>query len=87
MANLVNADRNYIENTDVVDRKTLFQPLAGLLEQHIRVASPKDLWLLAWLHLHCGNKSRALEITEMGVERDPTNSYCARLLERLRSSG
>ena len=85
MANLVNGDRNFIENTDVLDRQTLFRPLAALMEQHLREASPLDLWRLAWLHLHTGNKDRALEVAEMGLSKDPHNSYCARLVERLRS--
>jgi len=84
MANLVNADRKFIETTDVIDRQTLLRPLAGLLEQHIRTASPIDLWRLAWLHLHSGNKSRALEVAEMGLDKDPNDSYCAQLVEKLR---
>ena len=67
MANLVNGDRSFIESTDVSDRQTLIRPLAGLMEQHLREASPIDLWRLAWLHLHSGNKDRALEVAEMGL--------------------
>ena len=68
---------------DVAERGALFRPVAALMERHIKQASATELSRLAWLHLHAGDTRRALEVAEIGIEREPGNSFCQRLIERL----
>jgi NB-ARC domain len=86
IAYLLNADRSVIEGTEVWERQALLKPLAALLERHLKDATADDLSRLAWLHLHAGDKTRALEVSEIGLKRDPSHPYCARLAEKLRGS-
>ena len=83
MAQWLNAERDVFSPMEVEDRKTLFGPMAGLLERHLATASATDLSRLAWLHLHAGHNDRALQVAEMGLRRDPRNIHCVRLVERL----
>ena len=68
---------------DIDDRKALFTPLVRLMEARLVEASATDLSRLAWLHLHSGNDQRALEVAERGLEREPDNIYCRRLVIKL----
>ena len=38
---------------------------------------------LAWLHLNVGNKDRALDIAHLGLTKEPDNTHCQRLIEKL----
>ena len=38
---------------------------------------------LAWLHLNVGNQDRALDIARIGLKKEPDNTYCLGLIERL----
>jgi len=83
MANWLNNERDIIETMDVGERGTVFRPMAQLLERHIAEASATDLSRLAWLHLHSGNDHRARDVADLGLQRDPDNVYCQRLVDRL----
>ena len=83
MANLLNNERTLIDSTAVVERATVFGPMAQLLEKHLARASATDLSRLAWLHLHRGDQKRAREIADLGLQRDPSNVHCQRLCEKL----
>ncbi len=83
MANWLNSEREIIEQMDVAERGALFRPVAALMERHIKQASATELSRLAWLHLHAGDTRRALEVAKIGIEREPGNSFCLRLIERL----
>ena len=85
MANSLNKEREVIEKMDVAERAALFKPLARLMELSLSSASATDLSRLAWLHLHAGDEQRALDIAELGLERDPDNLYCQNLVEKLSS--
>ncbi len=87
MANWLNSASELKSEIDVVQRSALFRPLAGLMEAQLAEASATDLSRLAWLHLHCGDDHRALEIAELGLEREPTNIYCQRLVTKLTATG
>jgi hypothetical protein len=84
MANWLNAEIK--EKLDAGERGALAKALARLMESHLPVASSTDLSRLAWLHLHAGDDHRALDVAEIGLQRDPDNAYCQRLVERLRAS-
>ncbi len=38
---------------------------------------------VAWLHLNVGNQDRALDIARIGLKKEPDNTYCLGLIERL----
>lgn len=83
IANWLNNAAQVKEELDVADRGALFKPLARLMEQYLPEASATDLSRLSWLHLHAGNAQRALHFAELGLEREPGNIYCQRLVARL----
>lgn len=86
MANWLNASE-IKDSLDVVERSALFKPLARLMEAHLEGASAADLSRLAWLHLHCGDDQRALDVANLGLERDPKNIHCQRLVAKLADVG
>jgi hypothetical protein len=83
MANWLNNSPDAKDGVDLVDRKALFKPFAGLMETYLPEASATDLSRLAWLHLHSGDSRRALEIAEIGLRRNPENTHCQRLVAKL----
>ena len=58
-------------------------PLIRLMEQRLDEASATDFSRLAWMHLHCGNAERALELASIGLDREPDNMHCRRLTNKL----
>jgi len=85
MANWLNSNYKAKQSLSVDERAAVFLPLASLMEQHITEASATDLSRLGWLYLNTGDVRRAKEVTELGIERDPMNLHCEKLLERLES--
>jgi len=83
MANYLNHASEVIGSMDVTERSALFMPLATLLEARLGEASATDLSRLSWLYLHCGNETRAMEMAELGLDRDPTNIHCSRIVAKL----
>ena len=82
MANYVNSS-NAIREMDPNQRAALLRPLAGMFGQHVSVASADDLSRLAWLSLHVGDKENARKHALLGIERQPDNVHCRRLIARL----
>ena len=83
MANYVNSDVQIIPEMDAVQRSALLKPLAKLMEPHRQSASATDLSRLAWLYLHSGERETALRTAKEGLQADPDNVHCQRLVERL----
>jgi NB-ARC domain len=83
ITNYINHDNELISGRDPSERSALFMPLVVMFEEHLSEASATDLSRLSWLHLHCGNVSRALELAELGLDRDPSNVHCARIVAKL----
>ncbi len=83
MANWLNHAPEARAGIDLSDRKAVFRPLARLMEQHLGEASATDPSRLAWLHLHSANTERALEVAELGLEREPGNLFCENLVDKL----
>jgi len=83
IANALNNDRSAIEGVSLWERQTLLKPLASLFEQYLPEASATDISRLAWLYLHTGDEGRARSLAEQGLQKDPYNSFCGRLVSRL----
>ena len=83
MASWLNSATELMSAMDVYERRTLFAPMATLMEAQIAEASATDLSRLSWLHLHSGSTDRALEVAELGLARDKQNVYCQRLVNKL----
>lgn len=84
MANWLNNSAEVRDGVEVTDRSAVFRPLSRLMEEHLHEASATDLSRLAWLHLHSGDTRRALEVADIGLDREPDNIYCQRLSIKLR---
>jgi hypothetical protein len=65
------------------ERKYLLGKLIGRLEHFHHNLDATDLSRLAWLYLHIGNDDRALQLVLSGLDRDPINSYCLKIQQRL----
>lgn len=61
----------------------LLQKVIGEMERHLGELTATDCSRLAWLYLNVRNDERARDIARLGVERDPGNEFCQRLVERL----
>lgn len=82
MANYLNSS-DTIREMDPNQRAALLRPLAGMFRQHVSIASAKDLSRLAWLSLHVGDKENARKHAVLGIERQPDNVHCRKLIARL----
>ena len=59
--------------------------VADHIHQYIDKISAKDCSALAWLYLNAGCRERAYDVAMIGLERDPKNNHCQRLVEKLDS--
>jgi tetratricopeptide (TPR) repeat protein len=87
MANWLNTAPKVREEMDIGERAALCRPLARLMEGCLSEASATDLSRLSWLYLHSGDENRALDVADLGLEREPDNIYCERLVAKLRVPG
>lgn len=87
MAHWLNNAPEVKGSMDIVERSVLFEPFARLMERHLVEANATDLSRLAWLYLHYGDEHRALDIANLGVEREPENTHCQRLVAKLMDAG
>lgn len=62
--------------------EVLIKPLIELMEHRIGECKATDLARLAHLHRRTGNQTRAWEVAELGVELEPDNEHCLRILAR-----
>ena len=72
-----------IEEAWSFEVKELLQEVIRVLENKLGKLSATDCSRLAWLHLNVGNRERARDIANIGLERQPKNEYCLSLLEKL----
>lgn len=68
---------------DQAELSALTWELIEVMEQRITEASSNDYSRLAWLYVHTGDNSKALQWIETGLENDPDNEHCLKLRERL----
>jgi len=86
IAGWLNNSVKSLPDIEVTERKSLFKPLAELMEEQFDYASATDLSRLAWLYLNFGDEIRANEVAKTGLERESDNIYCQRLVEKLRNA-
>ena len=65
--------------------KELLGRLVEAMEKHLKKLSATDCSRLAWLHFNIGNAERALDVARNGIEREPANEYCQKLISGLES--
>ena len=74
------------ENNEEVresDIHNLLRKVIEAMENQIEALSATDCSRLAWLYFNIGNKERASDIVRRGLNLDPGNDYCQRIVERL----
>jgi tetratricopeptide (TPR) repeat protein len=63
-----------------LERRSLVEPMARILENRIAECNADQLSALAHLQRRLGNHDRAQEVAEMGLTLDPENFHCRRFL-------
>lgn len=84
MVNYVNYNGSTLSSMDVGERRALLKPLADLMELHLQTASATDLSRLAWLYIRLSEVEQAFHIAQQGLEIEPGNEHCERLVRRLK---
>ena len=64
-------------------RQILLQDVIDAMEARMSDLNGDDCSRLAWLHMNLGNIDEARIVTETGLQIDPHNIHCVRLVERL----
>lgn len=64
-------------------QNVLVRQLLGALEHRVDEADATDCSRIAWLCLRLSEKEKAQKYVRMGLDKDPSNTYCVRLGERL----
>ena len=57
--------------------------VAERMHGRLQALSATDCSRLAWLMLNLGNEERARDVAKRGLEKDPSNEHCAKLVDRL----
>jgi hypothetical protein len=71
---------------DTEEKRIIVQGLVETMENRISEADANDFSRLAWLCLHLKDEEKAGYFTQRGLEEDPANIYCQRLLAKLRKN-
>ena len=65
--------------------RDLLHRVIGEMENCLEELTATDCSRLSWLYLNVGNDGRARDIARLGIEREPDNYYCLKLVQRLES--
>ena len=63
--------------------REFLEQVIEVMERRQNELSATDCSRLAWLHLYVGSSDRSLDIARIGIEREPDNEYCVKLISRL----
>lgn len=63
-----------------LERRSLVEPMARILELRFTECNADQLSALAHLHRRLGNHTRASEVAQEGLKIDPDNRYCRKFL-------
>ena len=66
--------------------KELIEKFIQKMENYLDRLSATNCSRLAWLHLNIGNVERAQDVAMIGIQRDPTNEYCKKIILSLESN-
>ena len=72
-----------IEDAWSVEVLELLGRVIQKMERHVGSLSATDCSRLAWLHLNVGNTDRARDTAKLGLQADPKNEHCQKLIARL----
>ena len=61
----------------------LLHRVTGKMENNLQELTATDCSRLAWLYLNVGNDDRARDIARFGIQREPDNDYCLKLVQKL----
>ncbi|WP_026340977.1 NB-ARC domain-containing protein [Thioalkalivibrio sp. AKL10] len=61
----------------------LIERVAQEMERQMASLDATDCSRLAWLYLNTGHQDRARDIARKGIEKEPYNEYCLKLVDRL----
>ena len=64
----------------------LIEKFIQKMESHLDKLSATNCSRLAWLYRNVGNAERAQDVAMIGIQRDPANEYCKRILLSLGAS-
>jgi len=67
------------------EARELLLKVIKAMEQKLDILTATYCSRLAWLHLNVGNQDRAIDIARIGLKKEPDNTYCLKLMERLES--
>jgi tetratricopeptide (TPR) repeat protein len=76
-----------VRSVDLVgdEKRMMAERIRRLLEQRLNEADATVLSRLAWLCLHLGDDTAALQYAQKGLGLEPQNSHCQKLVERIRA--
>lgn len=88
VANRMNNKLRELKGRDIEESwsnevQQLIQKVAETMNLHIGSLDSTGCSRLAWLYLNIGKVDRARDVTGIGLEKDPFNEHCLRLMERL----
>jgi tetratricopeptide (TPR) repeat protein len=70
---------------DSDEKRIISRELAEVMESRIAEADATDCSRLGWLYMRLGDKHKARQIAETGLELDPDNIHCQNVLSRISS--
>lgn len=88
VANHVNSILSSPQGTSIQreERDVLVRTIAASMDRHRDEFDAIDCSRLAWLYMRLGNEAKALELARHGLELDPTDVHCRRIVDRLAPS-
>jgi len=75
--------RSHELEIDREEKRALARRIALALENRRDEASADDFSRMAWLAIHLGQETKARQYADAGLEKDPDNHHCGKIIERL----
>lgn len=80
-ANSINSILRYYR-VSPAEKQLILRDVINPFDHYRDAMSATDFSRLGWLHMHLGDVENARQCANGGLEQDPSNEYCQRLLER-----
>lgn len=75
--------REFKDIAPTEERRILLRRFVDVMATRIDQARGDDLARLGWLYLQLHDPSRAHEVATLGLEREPHNYHCQRIIDRI----